>query len=123
MSFQMSQAIIVAAIVAFCVYVFRLRTELGDRLIYIALVLGGMAFAFNPALSTRIANAIGIGRGTDLIVYAFVILSLFRQVSMSVQHKRFERQITALVRELALARALRGSPPSEAELPRVKDVV
>ena len=57
----------------------------------------------DPALSTRIANRIGIGRGTDLVLYAFIMFSLFQLVSTSASLREMERKLTLIVRDNAIS--------------------
>jgi hypothetical protein len=97
-----SQLILAAAIVAFLVYTFRIRTVLFDRIIYLLLALGGLALVIRPALATDLAHVLGIGRGTDLLLYALVMLSLFRDVGTASELRQIERRLTLIVRQLAL---------------------
>ena len=97
-----SQLILAAAIVAFLVYTFRIRTVLFDRIIYLLLALGGLALVIWPALATDLAHLLGIGRGADLLLYALVMLSLFRDVGTASELRHIERRLTLIVRQLAL---------------------
>ena len=102
MTVSPSQLILAAAIVAFLVYTFRLRTILFDRIIYLLLALGGLALVIRPALATDLAHLLGIGRGADLLLYALVMLSLFRDVGTASELRQIERRLTLIVRRLAL---------------------
>jgi small membrane protein len=66
-----------------------------------AFTIGAIFVAF-PAVSTRLAHAVGIGRGVDFILYPLVIW-LVRE-SFVARRKRLEdeERITALVRALAI---------------------
>jgi small membrane protein len=109
MSIVPGQLLIAAAIVAFALYVFRMRSVLWDRIIYAGLIVGGIALAMYPDLSTVVANQIGIGRGADLILYVFVLLGLFHYVSVSAELRRVEREITAVVRHIAIENPVLGA--------------
>jgi hypothetical protein len=98
-----SQIIIVATVLVFLVYAFRLRTLLRDRVIFAVIVGLGVALALYPDFSTRVANAIGIGRGADLLLYVFLLFSLFYNVHLAARLKNIESQIRSVVREQALA--------------------
>lgn len=66
---------------------------------------------FFPSILTYAAKFVGVGRGTDLVLYAFIVAFL---VFMSTNHQRFrqtETAITRLSRRIAL---------DEAEQPWVK---
>ena len=106
MKLQTSQIIIVATVLVFLLYALRLRSMLRDRIIFTVIVLVGIALAVHPDLSTRIANAIGIGRGADLMLYVFILFSLFQTVHLAARLKTIDARITSVVRESALARPL-----------------
>lgn len=60
---------------------------------------------FFPSILTYLAQAVGVGRGTDLVLYAFIVAFL---VFMSTNHQRFrqtEAAITKLSRRIALDEA------------------
>jgi hypothetical protein len=108
MTVQLSQVILVLAMLAFALYALQLRTLLADRIIYLVLACGGLVLVIQPDLSTLVDNQLGIGRGTDLILYLFVVFSLFHFVNLASQLNKQERQITALVRRCAIADAKQG---------------
>ena len=108
MSMHISQAILIGAIAVFVLYAFRLRTVLVERLIYLALVGAGLAFVIQPRLSSWVANRVGIGRGTDLVIYTFIIFSLFQAVNFASHMNRLERQLTLLARHAAISEARQG---------------
>jgi len=97
-----SQIILIAAILLFVLYAFQMRTLLRDRLIYLALVSAGLIFILFPELSTRVANLVGIGRGADLVLYTFIVVALFNHVSLISRMRGLERQLTQLVRTIAV---------------------
>jgi hypothetical protein len=103
-----SQVIIVAAILLFGLYAFRLRNLVRDRVIFAALVLGGIVLAIYPDLSTRIANRLGVGRGTDLLLYVFLLFSLFYNVHVASHWRKVNRRITDIVRQQAIETAQQG---------------
>jgi small membrane protein len=118
MIFQPSQILFIAAIIGFLSYVFWIRTAGTDRLIYAALVFGGVLLVLFPALATRLANLVGIGRGADLVFYLFVIGSLFLSAHLLARLREAERSITRLVRRMAVEQAVReGSLSSPQEVP------
>ncbi|HWW82663.1 MAG TPA: DUF2304 domain-containing protein [Vicinamibacterales bacterium] len=111
---QTSQLILLIAIVGFIIYVFRVRTVLTDRLIFLVLTAAGAVMVLRPNLTTQVANLIQVGRGADLLLYLFVVASLFGYVGLTSQLKRTERQITDIARELAIAKPLEGRSTSKA---------
>ena len=117
MKFQRSQVLLLLTILSFLIYVFRLRTIALERMIYFILSLGGIAVILYPDMSTRLANHLGIGRGADLLLYIFIIFSLFHHVHIAARFKHLERQMTALVRSVALTEAMRELPSHEGNMP------
>jgi small membrane protein len=58
-----------------------------------------------PQWLSRVANLVGVGRGTDLLLYALVIAFLSYISTSHRRMNRMSRQITRLTRELTLAEA------------------
>jgi small membrane protein len=112
MIFTGGQIVLLAAIAFFVVYAFRFRTELRDRVIYLLVSCGGIVLILAPRFANEIANRFGIGRGADLILYTFVVFTLFHNVTVSSQLRKTERQITALVRRSAIVDARVGTQDS-----------
>jgi small membrane protein len=106
---QLSQVLIVLVIIAFGAYAFRLRTLLADRFVYLFFAVIGVILAAAPDLSTWVANLIGVGRGVDLLLYMFVLFSLFHFVTIAARLRLTERQITILVRMRAIETARTGT--------------
>jgi small membrane protein len=109
MIFQPSQILLILALFVFILYVFRLRTLFLDRLLLLVLTACGILLVINPDMASRIANLFGIGRGADLLLYLFVIAGLFFAVGISSENKRLQRQITELVRHIAISNASHAS--------------
>lgn len=119
-----SQVLLLAVFVLFGVYALRVRSIRSDRIILVTLMVAGVVLVLDPGLSTWVANRIGIGRGTDLIMYVFILFSLFRFVGISAETKRTQRQVTLLTRELAILTARSGGesytaapPTTEQQIP------
>ena len=109
MKLMPSQIIIVATVLACLLYAVRLRTVLRDRLMFGGIVAVGIALTFRPDLATRVANLVGIGRGTDLLLYIFLLFSLFQSVYLADRLKNVDARLTSVVREHALDSAV--APP------------
>ncbi|MEE6273024.1 DUF2304 domain-containing protein [Georgenia wangjunii] len=75
------------------------------RLLLVGFVVGAALSVIFPNWLTWLARLVGVGRGTDLLLYALVIAFLsyiattFRRINV------LERKITKLTREVALERA------------------
>lgn len=90
----------------------RLRGRIGSRsgLAWVILWLSaGAAIAF-PESTVVLARFLGISRGADLVFYSAILGMLMGFFAIYVKLRRIERNITTLVREVALSQA----PPDQA---------
>ena len=58
-----------------------------------------------PELTADVARALGIGRGTDLVLYFAILGMVFGFFAVYVRLRRIESDMTKLVRELAIRSA------------------
>jgi hypothetical protein len=61
-----------------------------------------------PGLVQSVADTVGVGRGTDLVFYLFVLLFLGVTFHFYARFVRLQRQVTQLVRHLAIQEARQG---------------
>jgi hypothetical protein len=73
----------------------------------------GLYFVWIPSHATRLAAFVGIGRGVDLILYVWVIISLVMLLNLHLKLRAQMDLITVLARTLALAEASRRSKSDE----------
>lgn len=71
----------------------------------IAVAGAGIVLVWDPELSTRIANAVGVGRGTDLLVYLLFILTAMLVLLVHARFRTYDRMITELARSVAITHA------------------
>jgi hypothetical protein len=62
-----------------------------------------------PDLTSDVANIIGIHRGTDLVLYIFVFSFLGTTFYFYAENLRLRRQLTHIVRHIAIQEAKRES--------------
>ena len=78
------------------------RIALGSGIFWLLLWLSVIYFVVFPGLLGYMANITGVGRGVDLVIY-LSILSLFYLIYRAyVKIDHTEREITKLVREIAI---------------------
>jgi len=73
--------------------------------------LTGLYFVWIPAHATWLAEHVGIGRGVDLILYLWVVISLIVLLNLHLKLRVQNEMITVLARELAIANARAASTP------------
>jgi hypothetical protein len=68
------------------------------------LVWAAAAYAIaRPSITITVAHALGIGRGADLILYCSILAMLIGFFFIYVRFRRLDREITRLVRHMAIA--------------------
>jgi len=72
------------------------------RILGTLVLLGGIFAVLFPLTVTDAANAVGVGRGTDLVLYVLVMVFLFTSMSLYQRVSALDAQITELTRQLAL---------------------
>lgn len=77
--------------------------------LWIAVFAAGVVFAVEPNWTTAIAHRLGISRGTDLLLYLLVLVVLYGFLVIYLKLRRVRRELTLLVRELAIRQAERDA--------------
>jgi hypothetical protein len=66
-------------------------------------VMMGVYFVWLPDHTTLLANWLGVGRGTDLVIYVWILLSFAVGLNLSFKIRALRREITDLTRAIAVA--------------------
>lgn len=117
MTILVFQILAVAAVVVIAFFVLRgggARHQAVRRILLVLFVLGAAISVFFPQVLTWLANLVGIGRGTDLLLYILVIVFLGVAATTYRRFRQMETQITELSRRLALISAER--PPASGDV-------
>ncbi|MGF9661405.1 DUF2304 domain-containing protein [Arthrobacter crystallopoietes] len=77
------------------------------RILLVAFAGVAVLSVFVPGLLTRVANLLGIGRGTDLVLYALIVAFMVFMASSFQRARQLEARITKLARRIALDEAPR----------------
>ena len=89
------------------------RHRAGRRIVTLTFVIFAIVSIAVPAVISRIAHFVGVGRGTDLLLYVLVIAFLLQILSSFRRNAALERQITRLARRIALDDAPDPDPPAQ----------
>ena len=65
----------------------------------------GLYFVWFPTHASRLAALVGVGRGVDLILYVWVVISLLVLLNLHLKLRTQMELITTLARKIALADA------------------
>lgn len=103
------QILLIAAIVVLAVFMMR-RTGADShlairRLLMGLFVIGAVLSVLFPQWLTWLARLIGVGRGTDLVLYGLVIIFLAFVYTQYRRNAALQRQLTLLARKIALLEA------------------
>ena len=72
------------------------------RVALITFVLFAVASVLFPDVWNTLANLVGVGRGTDLLLYVLIIVVLGYMLTSYMRFRGLESQITQLARRIAL---------------------
>jgi small membrane protein len=100
------QGLLITSIIALLVYLLRSRRSAQSKawvkVGYLAFVLGGVYAVLRPNDTTVVAHWLGLGRGTDLMLYALIIAFSFTTLSTYLRFKDLELRYARLARAVAL---------------------
>ena len=71
----------------------------------------GLAVAW-PDATTSVARIVGLGRGANLLLYCAVLVMIVGFLMIYVRLRQLRREMTLLVRHLALREVVEGAPAS-----------
>jgi len=69
---------------------------------WLALWLVAAIITLLPQVASYLANVVGVGRGSDLVVYLAILLVFYLLFKIFVRLERFDKQLTKIVRHLAI---------------------
>jgi small membrane protein len=81
-----------------------LRVLMRRSLTLTAIVFGALAVIF-PGYLTKVAQLVGVGRGTDLLLYLLCVAFLFVTIALYLRLKEMDDRFVLLARKHALLEA------------------
>jgi hypothetical protein len=100
------QILLIVSVGAVALYLLRATAGARHQAIRRVLALGFALLAvvsiLAPTEVTRVAHALGVGRGTDLLLYGLIVAFLGYTATAYRRTMRIERRLTALTRQIAL---------------------
>lgn len=72
------------------------------RILLVAFAISAALSIFFPAVLTSVAQFLGIGRGTDLVLYALIVSFLVFMATTYQRFRQLESSVTKLARRVAL---------------------
>jgi small membrane protein len=108
--------VLFAAATGACMFYFLIAVHRSafQALFVVAFFGMGVLFILRPDLSSRVANLVGIGRGTDLVLYLSTLFLIFVAFSFHLRFRALEERQTDILRELALRAPVQEEHTAEA---------
>ena len=100
---QLFLTALLAVVLLYAWSAYRMAPVVG--LLAVAAALAGLYFVWVPAHATQLARFVGVGRGVDLIVYIWVVISLLMLLNLHLKLRAQMDLITQLARTSAIAQA------------------
>jgi len=111
------QLLLLAGFVSLVLYLLvssdRAKVQAGAKLAFAFFIVAGVYAVLRPDDLTVLANALGIDRGTDLLLYVLVVAFAFFAVSTYLHFRRLELDFGRLARRVAIQEAESQIAPPE----------
>lgn len=82
-----------------------LRGQARRKVLALLTVVAGVVAVLFPSLLQDLADAVGVTRGTDLMLYGLALVIIYLVGSTSVRFREQESRLVRLARQVALAEA------------------
>ena len=118
MKMVLIKVVLIVVVILVVARLFRSRGARAQAIRRIGLVVFAAFAAVSilfPAVWNEIAALVGVGRGTDMVLYALVVAFLSFTVTTYLRFRDLETSYTRLARRIALSEATRGGEPHEPE--------
>jgi len=113
MKMVLIQVVLIVVVVLVVARIFRSRGARAQAIRRVGLVIFAAFAAVSilfPDVWTGVAHRLGVGRGTDLVLYALVVAFLSFTVTTYLRFRDLETSYTRLARRIALEDARRHQP-------------
>jgi hypothetical protein len=105
---QLGLSIMLGGVIAYACAQYARAPAIG--LVSMLAAVAGLYFVWLPKHATWLAELVGIGRGVDLILYIWVIISLVVMLNLHLKLRSQMELITTLARQIAIAGARPAAP-------------
>jgi small membrane protein len=100
---KLIQLILIVGLLVILVSYFRwFRSAVMDKLLIACILAAGIFLVVFPDLTNRLAIAMGVGRGADLVFYLFIVGFCYLILLVYAKIKKLEQQFAELARRQAL---------------------
>jgi hypothetical protein len=111
------QFVLIAAVLLMLVFFLRnhgtSRASASVKIGFVLFLVFGVVAVLYPNAVTKLAESLGVGRGTDLLLYGLVVGFAFGMINIYLRFRTIQLREARLVRAIALQRA---EPPASSDL-------
>jgi hypothetical protein len=75
---------------------------------WLSMFSAGLSIVIWPDLASRVAQAVGVGRGSDLIIYIAILVLFYMQIRMFERVYKAEQSLSLIVSKLGVLHAQKG---------------
>lgn len=75
------------------------------------IAVAGIVMVLLPDLTSIAAHAVGVGRGADLVLYCFIVVTLVAVLNLHLRIRSMSEQTTEIVRLIALSSVQENTAP------------
>ena len=101
------QLILLIATAGLVVYFLGNRRKARAKLGFLVFIFACVWAMLRPEDLTKVANFVGVGRGTDLLLYGLVVAFMFTTLSSYIRFREQELRYARLARAVALQNAVK----------------
>jgi hypothetical protein len=116
--------LILAAVLLFILFLRRSQTarlQAFKRIGFLLFCVFGVLAVLKPDVMTWLANRVGVGRGTDLLLYMLTVIFGFFALNTYLRFKDTERRLTRLARAMAIRDAIAPDDKAGQAVPSDED--
>lgn len=92
-------------ILGFTIYLSSFRSRVRDRFLALSMLILALVAIMFPNITSVVANAIGVGRGTDLVTYMTFSCGAVLAVLLYAKISATEATLTKVIRHIAIIEA------------------
>jgi hypothetical protein len=113
------QFVLIAAVLLLLVFFLRnhgtSRAAASVKIGFVLFLVFGIVAVLYPNAVTALANAIGVGRGTDLLTYLLIVAFAFAMINTYLRFRELQLRQARLARAVALRDAEAPSVPADSD--------
>jgi len=100
---KLIQLILIVGLLAILLSYFRwFRSAVMDKLLVAVILAIGIFMVVFPDLTNKLAVALGVGRGADLVFYIFIVAFCYLILMLYAKVRKLEQQLAEIARRQAL---------------------